>query len=154
PTPGDNEDDETTPVDAAPDLTLSKSDGNTTTVPGGGVIYTLSYQNVGSQDATGVEITDTVPANTSFDAGASSTGWSCVPDSSAGSVCTLAIGALAAGDSGSAAFAVVVDDPVDASVTDIYNVARVDDDGNNGADPTPGNNEDDETTPLNVNPQL
>ena len=154
PTPGDNEDDETTPVDAAPDLTLSKSDGGASTVPGGSVVYTLSYENVGSQDATGVEITETVPANTSFDASASTAGWSCVPDSSAGSVCTLAIGALAAGDSGSAAFAVIVDDPVDASVTSIYNVARVDDDGSNGPDPTPGNNEDDESTPLTVTPQM
>ena len=62
---------DTTPVIAAPDLTLAKSDGGASVVPGGTISYTLTYANVGNQGATGVVITETVPANTTFDAGAS-----------------------------------------------------------------------------------
>jgi hypothetical protein len=59
-----------------------------------------------------VTLTDTVPANTTFNTGASTAGWACVPDNNAGSTCTLTIGALAAGSGPQAAtFAVDVDKP-------------------------------------------
>ena len=145
-----------TPVNAAPDLSIVKDDGGITTVPGGVVVYTLSYQNTGNQDATGVVLTDTVPVGTSFNAGASTAGWVCVPGTGAGSVCTLAIGALAAGASGSADFAVTVDNPVPPGFTLVANTAVIADDGSNGADPTPGNNTSSDTTPVDVpsNPSL
>ena len=60
------------------------------------VVYTLSYTNAGTQNATGVVLTETVPANTTFNAGGSTAGWVCVPDNNAGSSCTLTLGALAA----------------------------------------------------------
>ncbi len=101
PTPEDNCDDDDTPVDAEPDLMILKDDGGVSTEPGGVVVYTLDYANVGDQDATGVTISDTVPTYTSFNPGASTTGWSCLPSIQAGSICTLDVGDLAAGASGS-----------------------------------------------------
>lgn len=151
--PGD-QDETIEPVNAAPDLVLVKSDGGVTAVPGGGLVYSLSYENVGNQDATGVVISDTVPANTLFDAAGSDPAWVCLPDGSAGSSCALEIGDLDAGDAGSVSFAVVVNNPLPDGVTSVVNTAVIADDGSNGPDPTPDNNSDEETTPINVAPAL
>ena len=148
PTPGNNDDSDTTPVSAAPDLVISKDDGGATTVPGGIVVWTLDYQNVGNQDATGVVISDTVPANTVFNSAASTAGWTCLPNNTAGSSCTISLGTVTAGISDSISFAVSVNNPLAAGVTEITNAASIADDGNNGTDPTPGNNSDSDTTPL------
>ncbi|MBP7227930.1 MAG: DUF11 domain-containing protein, partial [Longilinea sp.] len=154
PTPGNNTDDEPTPVDAAPDLTLVKDDGGVTTTPGGVVAYTLTYANVGNQDATGVVITDVVPVNTTFDLAGSTAGWSCADNAPAGTTCTINIGTVAAGAGGSVTFALQVDNPLPAGVTQVLNAAVVADDGTNGTDPTPGNNTDDEPTPVDAAPDL
>lgn len=154
PTPGNNSSSDTTPITAAPDLTLGKDDGGTSSFAGGVISYTLSYANVGNQGATGVVISETVPANVSFNAGASTAGWTCVPSGAAGSTCTLALGSLVAGGSGTATFAVTVDNPLPASVTDIANTASIADDGSNGPDPTPINNTDSDTTPVGATPDL
>ncbi|MCL4836884.1 MAG: DUF11 domain-containing protein [Thermoanaerobaculia bacterium] len=155
PTPADNSASDTTPVDAQPDLSLTKSDGGASVAPGGTVAYALTYSNAGNQDATGVVLTETVPANSAFDAGASTAGWACAPNGNAGSTCTLAIGALAGGGGGgSATFAVAVVNPVAAGVTQIANTASVGDDGTNGADPTPADNSASDTTPVDAAPDL
>jgi len=148
PDPTDNNsDDDNTPIDAAPDLNITKEDGDATTIPGGTVVYTLTYANVGDQDATGVEITETVPPNTTFDAGLSDSGWDCVEGDPAGTVCTLTVGDLAAGAGSAVDFAVTVDNPLPASVIQISNTAVIADDGDNGLDPT-DDNEDSDDTPL------
>src|SRR5690606_958936 len=90
PTPANNSSTDTTPVINTPDLTIEKSDGGATVAPGGTVAYTLVYTNQNGQGATGVVITETVPANTTFNAGASTAGWVCTPNNNAGSTCTLA----------------------------------------------------------------
>jgi uncharacterized repeat protein (TIGR01451 family) len=155
PTPADNTDTDTTPVTAAPDLAIVKSDGGASTAPGGTVLYTLSYSNGGDQGATGVVLADVVPANTTFDPASSTAGWSCTPDNNAGSACTLAVGALAGGGaSGSATYAVIVDDPVPPGTTEITNTATVADDGTNGPDPTPSDNSSTDTTPLVTVPDV
>jgi large repetitive protein len=155
PTPANNSASDTTPVTAAPDLTLTKSDGGTSTIPGGTVAYTLSYANAGNQGAAGVVLTETVPANTTFNAGASTAGWVCTPNGNAGSTCTLAVGALnGGGTTGSATYAVTVVNPVPAGVTQISNTASIADDGTNGADPTPGNNTASDTTPVTATPDF
>ncbi len=99
-------------------------------------------------------ITETVPLNSSFDAGASDPGWTCTPNGNAGSTCTLSVGNLAAGASGSATFAVTVVTPLPAGVTQIANTATIADDGTNGADPTPANNSSSDTTPVTAQPDL
>ncbi|MBI5879394.1 MAG: DUF11 domain-containing protein [Chloroflexi bacterium] len=47
-----------------PDLEVSKSDGQPTALVGDGVTYTINYTNVGALDATGIVLTETLPANT------------------------------------------------------------------------------------------
>ena len=152
---GNNTASDTTPVNATPDLALVKSDGGASVAPGGTITYTLSYSNVGNQGATGVILTETVPANSTFNPGASTAGWACVPNNSAGSGCSLAIGALAGGGgSSTATFAVTVVNPVAAGVAQLSNTASVADDLNNGADPNSGNNAASDTTPVNAAPDL
>jgi uncharacterized repeat protein (TIGR01451 family) len=155
PDPADNSAMDTTPVDAAPDLTLAKSDGGASTIPGGIVVWALDYANAGNQGATGVALAETVPANAVFNPGASTAGWLCIPDNEPGSSCSLTIGALAGGGAaGSANFAVTVADPVPAGVAQITNTATVADDGANGADPVPGDNTAADTTPVVAQPDL
>jgi uncharacterized repeat protein (TIGR01451 family) len=141
-------------VAATPDLTLLKDDGDARSRAGEVVVYTLSYANVGDQDATGVVITDTVPVNTRFVTAGSSAGWSCANLAPAGTACNLSIGNLAAGASGSVTFAVQIDDPLPAGVTFVTNTASIADDGSNGADPTPADNSDDDSTPVSLLPPV
>jgi len=155
PTPGNNTASDTTPVNAAPDLSILKSDGGATVAPGATVVYTLSYANNGNRGASGVMLTETVPANTSFNAGASNGAWSCSPTLNAGSTCTLNLGILAAGGgSQTALFAVTVVSPVAAGVSQIANTASISDDGTNGTDPSPSNNTASDTTPVTGAPDL
>ncbi|MBL6713383.1 MAG: DUF11 domain-containing protein, partial [Pirellulales bacterium] len=91
----DNADSDTNTLDAAPDLTLTKSSAVTSVSAGESVTYVLAYANVGTQDATGVEISDTLPTGMSFDPAANA-GWTL-----SGSTLTYTVGNLAAGASGS-----------------------------------------------------
>jgi len=150
-----NDDPTVIPVDAAPDMVIVKDDGGTTTTPGGTVIYTLGYSNAGTQDATGVVITETVPANSTFDAGNSSGGWNCLPNNNAGSTCTINVGAVNVTDPvATVNFAVTVDDPLASGVTELNNSTSIADDGTNGADLTPGDNTDSDNTPITASPDL
>jgi uncharacterized repeat protein (TIGR01451 family) len=149
--PANNSASDTTPVTAQPDLVLTKSDGGATATPGGVISYTLTYFNNGNQGATGVVLTETVPANTTF----TGSGWTCAPNNNAGSTCTRAVGALAGGGAnGSATFAVTVTNPLPLGVTQISNSASITDDGANGTDPTPANNNSSDTTPLVLPPTI
>ena len=67
-----------------------------TVLPGGLIVYTLTYWNDGNQDANGVTLTNVVPPNSVFDASNSSSGWSCVDQDLPRSICTYTIGVLTA----------------------------------------------------------
>jgi uncharacterized repeat protein (TIGR01451 family) len=132
-------------------MSIAKTDGGITTAPGGVVAYTLTFTNLGAITATGVVITETVPDNTTYNAAASAPfAWVCTPDSSAGSICTLAVGDVAGHGTGSATFAITVDDPLPAGVDTITNTAIIADDGSLGPDPTPENNSSTDTTPVTI----
>ncbi len=131
-----------------PDLALTVSDGGATVAPGATVAYTLAYSHAGGQAATGVVLTETVSANSTFNAGASTAGWACVPNNNAGSTCTLVVGAVAIGGVGSATFAVTAANPVPAGVIQLSNTATIADDGSHGTDPIPGNNTGTDITPI------
>jgi uncharacterized repeat protein (TIGR01451 family) len=138
---GDNSGSDTTPISGGPDLSISGSDGGVTATPGNTITYTLTYANLGPRGATGVLLTATVPANTTFDVGASTAGWSCSPDNNPGSTCTFSAGALTGGSGNQAtSFAVTVNNTIPTSTVSISFTASIADDGANGADPVPGNN--------------
>ena len=48
--PGPNTASDTTPITANPDLTVIKSDGGATAVPGGQITYTLTASNIGIEN--------------------------------------------------------------------------------------------------------
>ncbi len=141
PTPANNTASDDTPLVAAPDMQISKSDGGITAVAGGTITYTLAYTNTGDQDATGVVITETLPLNTSFVGPA---GWT---DQGSG-VFTHDVGSMAAGASGNATFVVKLDMPLSTGVTQVTNTVNIADDGSNGDDPTPADNQSSVTTPI------
>ncbi len=145
-TPGNNTATDTDTLNAAPDFTLTLADDKAIVPHGGSVAYTISYANVGNQNATGVFLTETLPANASFDSFSSTAGWvpSMIPNTY-----TLALGALAGGGaSGSAVFAVKLNTTFPASYTQLATTGTISDDTTNGADATPANNTDTETTPI------
>jgi uncharacterized repeat protein (TIGR01451 family) len=144
-----------TTVFARVDLQLTKTDADALARPGETVVYTLSYRNVGSEDAIGVVLSETVPPNTRFHQAASSPGWSCTDNAPAGSSCSRAVGTVAAGiAAASSTFAVRVDTPLPAGVVALSNSASISDDGSNGIDATPESNIDVEQTPVDTRPDL
>ncbi|MEM8548529.1 MAG: hypothetical protein AAGF46_10255, partial [Pseudomonadota bacterium] len=102
-------------------------------------------------------LTETVPSDTVFDGTNSTPGWSCPSGSAPGTSCSFTVGNLAVG-TGSVVFAVLVDDPLGAGVTDIINTVDITDDGREfdpGAPVIPSTDSDTETTPIGgANPQL
>ena len=108
-------------------------------IPGGVQVYTLAYRNDGTSKATGVVITEKVPLFTKFVAAQSTPGWSCPDGSLSGTVCTLNVGTVEAGGSGSVTFAVRID-PTLPSGTRLSNTATIGDDGKHGPDLHPENN--------------
>lgn len=148
---------DTDTLNAVPDLALSKMADTTNAAPGQVITYTLNYANTGTQGATGVVITETVPTHTTFDSAASApTVWSCANNSAAGTTCTTTIGALAGGGAnGVVKFAVKVVAPLPGGATQISNTATIADDGANGADSNTANNTTGSvTTPLDTAPTL
>jgi uncharacterized repeat protein (TIGR01451 family) len=111
------------PVASSPDLRVKKSLASGTGTPGGTLVFSLAVTNGGDQDSGATSLTETVPANTTFSAGASSPGWSCA-GTAAGSACSLNLpGIPGAGGSLSRSFAVTVDNPLPAGVTTVANTA-------------------------------
>jgi uncharacterized repeat protein (TIGR01451 family) len=63
PTPGSNSATDTDTLVAIADLSITKTDGVTSAVPGDSVTYTITASNAGPSDATGATVTDTFPAS-------------------------------------------------------------------------------------------
>ncbi len=138
----------------AVDLRIEKDDGGITSTAGGVIKYTLTYTNLGNSDSSGVTVIETVPDNTVFNAGESTSGWSCPDGSPAGTVCTYTVGGLTAGGSGSIIFAVSVNNPLPSGVIQIDNTVSIEDDGTHGGDVNLTNNRDDDDTPVAAAPDL
>jgi len=106
----------TVPTDGRPNLQVTKS-ASGTGAPGTLLSYTVAVQNTGNQDASGVVLTETVPALTTY---AGSPAWSC-SGVAAGSTCTLTAGTIAASSTFSVAFVVRIDDPLPAGASSVAN---------------------------------
>ena len=66
-----------TPIVAAPDLVLTKSDGVSAVGAGSSTVYALGVTNLGNQAAAMVRVLETVPVDTTFNAGLSTPAWTC-----------------------------------------------------------------------------
>ncbi len=82
PTPGNNSATDTDTLTPPADLGITKTDGQTTAVPGTPVTYTIVVSNAGPNAATGATVVDAVPAEIT---GAT---WTCV--GAGGGACTAA----------------------------------------------------------------
>lgn len=150
PTTGDPDDATIVPIVADPIMSVVKDDQVALTAPDTVIEYLITYGNVGNQDATGVVVTETVPANTVYTAASSSSGWSCADGSGPGTTCTFTVGNLSL-TPGNVTFAVLVDTPLPAGVTQIDNLVSITDDGNEfdpGAPVVPSTDTDTEQTPI------
>lgn len=148
PITSNNTDDEDTPLDALPDMAVVKSDGVSVVASGVELTYTLTVRNNGSEGATGVVITDTLPAHVTYVAGSASpafTRMDTTPPAIPGDPDVVTFtweisGEWAAGTERTFTYRVLVEDPMPVGVTELVNVAEVEDDGSNGTDPTPADN--------------
>lgn len=133
PTPGDNTATDTDRLPATPDLVVAKTDGVPVASPGQFLVYTITVQNVGNQDATGVVVSDTIPSLTTFvaasDGGTFSNG-----------VVTYPAFNLAAGATATRQVTVQMTQTIPQGTANITNTVTATDDGTNGPDPTPTNN--------------
>src|SRR5439155_25346018 len=128
--PPNNPSSETLTLDDTPDPALTNTAGCFTAAPRRPVTYTITLRNAGSQDATKVSRSDPLPANTSFSSASNGGALS------GGSV-VWSIGNLAAGASVTRTVTISVSPTVGAGITQLSNTATAQDDGANGADPTP-----------------
>jgi uncharacterized repeat protein (TIGR01451 family) len=123
------------------DLQLSKSDGVTETAAGETLTYTLTLTNAGGFPATGVTLTDTLPAPVTF-VSASDSG------TAANGIVTWPPFTLAAGATTTRTVTVTVNDPLPEGVTSLTNTAEVTDDGSAGPDAAPADNRDTDVDTL------
>ena len=153
-------------IQSPPDLVIVKSDGRDTVKAGQTLTYTLTISNGGAQAATGVTVTDTLPALTAFvaasDGGSASSGLVTWPafDLAAGTsvsrTVTVKVTDMLPGggsrtrdtrtwtDPGGSGRRITFSTPEHYSgcrpPATITNKATVADDGTHGSDPTPENN--------------
>ena len=130
--PANNVDDETTDVVRLADLEIIKTGSHDSRAPGELLTYTLTVENLGPGDASGVVVTDTVPAGVSYE----SDDGGC--DASGEPVIVCAVGNLAAGASIAIQIVVRVDLATQPGAL-LENRAEVTGDQ---PDPDPGNDED------------
>ncbi len=149
--PADNCSSVSTPPGGNPDVRMTKSVASGNGDPGGVLVYQLAVSNAGTRDAAGVAIEEEVPRLTSFLPAGSSSGWACTPDGNAGSICTLAVGTLAAGGSSTFTFAVQVASAFPAEPPPLENTACVS--TTSGGDPQ-ANNCGTTSTPPGGNPDV
>lgn len=145
PVPGNNDDTVDTTIVREADLSIRKDDNTALAIAGSTITYSLEYDNSGDSDATGVVITDTLPAGTTFNAGLSDGICSAV-----GSIVTCNVGAVANGASGTVT--IVVD--TDPSIVDgaaLHNEATID---GNEDDPALTNNSTFVDTPTERSAEL
>ena len=139
--PADNDDYDpaSTPITQEFDLALTKVLNTTgTIVPGDDVTYTIEVFNQGTLDATGVEVTDYIPAGMMLNDGA----WTDNMDGTA----TILVGDIAAGASATVTITLTID--ANFMGTSLVNYAEISDADNAlglpDEDSTPGDNQGDD----------
>ncbi|MEO8195177.1 MAG: PKD domain-containing protein [Thermoanaerobaculia bacterium] len=126
-------------VEAAVDVTalgmwVTVTDGTSGASPGDHLTYVVTAHNAFAGTATGIAVADTLPAGLQFVA-ASGGGVE------SGGTVTWPVFSLASGAATARTVTVLVDPALPLAVSSLSNVAMVADDGANGPDPTPANNQ-------------
>jgi uncharacterized repeat protein (TIGR01451 family) len=112
--------------------------------PGGQIIYTLAYGNIGTDSASNVTISDTLPANTSF---VSATGGG---TNSSGTV-TWSLDSLGGGATGSVTLTVQINSTLPAGLGSIANTATI---ATTSTETSTSNNSSSTSTPVTAQPDL
>jgi uncharacterized repeat protein (TIGR01451 family) len=140
---GNNSDTETTMVTATSELSVSKTDAPDPVTPGDNLVYTITVSNSGFLPAPLVELTEMIPANTTFVSFTAPAGWTTITPPVGGTgMVTATIPSLPGMTS--AIFTLVVKVGQASGVT-ITNTAVVSGDI---VDPVPANDSDTETTEV------
>ena len=130
-----NQDEVTTPVGKSADLSIVKNSDPAEVVAGGNLLYTFAVSNAGPDEATGIVITDTLPAGLTYVDGAPGC-------SAAGQVVTCSVNPIAAGGSRQTGITVSVSPTATGVITNSAHVTG------NENDPDPSNNDDSVDTPV------
>ena len=149
PTPDNNEAEDINAVGAVPDLSVTKDDGRVDVNANENLVYTLNVQNTGNQGATGVVVRDTLPKELIF-VSASHGG---VYNASTHEV-VWDMGTVLGATNQNLTLVVRTTGKIDAGVENFTNQVTIEDDGNNGPDPTPENNSDSDTDNIHGAPDL
>jgi uncharacterized repeat protein (TIGR01451 family) len=144
PTPGNNTTSEDTTVETEADLEISKADDPDPVAAGAALAYTLVYTNNGPSDVQNAVLVDTLDENTTYDSVVSAPPMWGTPTYDPGPPATLTWDAatIAAGDSGTIVFTVIVNADTIGAVVNSVAITSDTTDGN------PANNTDDETTSV------
>ncbi len=128
-----------------PDLQVSITDEGVKVAPREPIVYTITYENVGNVDATGVVITLSPSIGTTYTAANSTPGWTVGDDGTfTYSVGSIAVGVVA----DPIRFAVEAPLVVDPGLSKFTATVSIADDGTHGEDQTLENNIATETTPF------
>ncbi|HQK12645.1 MAG TPA: hypothetical protein PLJ78_01740, partial [Anaerolineae bacterium] len=133
--PDNNTASTTTPILTRPDLSVRKSDGFSVVLPEQQLTYVITITNVGTQNATNVQITDSLPPYVTF-VSASDGGTQTAP----GVVTWPPIAQIALNETSMRTLNVRVNSALPAGVSHITNTVTVSDDGTHGPDLNPDDN--------------
>jgi hypothetical protein len=122
----------TPPIGSPAQLGVSMTDGNIIPTAQGVIPYTINFNNAGSilngtgTNATGVVLTETVPANTTGDLANSTPGWTLTSGTGgSGSTYTFTVGSLNAGITGSVVFSIDLNANIPVGTTTITNTVSI-----------------------------
>jgi uncharacterized repeat protein (TIGR01451 family) len=108
---------------APPSVTVTKT-ASGSGQPGSTILYQISATDTSGLGLGGAQMTDEIPANTVFDAGASDPAWACA-GTTAGSLCRLQIGNIDRNGTVTRFFAVDIVSPLPRGVASVTNTACV-----------------------------
>lgn len=150
-TPTTDSEDKITTIDAEPDLMVTIADSVDSVETDSDITYTVTISNHGNQDATTVELTVTIPTNTSYVPTGSHGDWDC----SSGSTCVMEFDEVTvSADPASFDLVFHTNETVPAGVEYLFIDAHIEDDGSDGEDRTLSDNDFNHQTQLDAEPDL